>query len=113
MKDPVVMDEARHDRDCQDAADILEEHGRPMAQTAYESGELDDWIEDNADPHDTFEIAHATLQWLDQFLASKYDSMEDSLNALSYALPALSIRDFRATVEQVIDEKARMIAEDL
>ena len=113
MKDRTAIEEAKYDRDCQEAHDILVEHGRPLAQAAYEAGELDDWIEDDCDTHDTFKIALATLQWLDLFLAEKYDSMEEALNALSHALPPFAIKDFRATVEWVIEEKAALIAEEM
>ena len=113
MKDRNTFEEAKYDRDCQEAHDILVEHGRPLAQTAYEAGELDDWLEDECDPSDAFKIAHATLQWLDLFLASKYDSLEEALNALSHALPPLSVRDFRSQVEHVIEQKAIQIAEDM
>ena len=115
MKDRNTFEEVKYDRDCQEAHDILVEHGRPMAQTAYEAGELDDWLEDDSDSHDTFQIAHATLQWLDRFLDSEYETLEEALNALHANLSGcpLAIRDFRATVESVIEQKAAMIAEDM
>jgi hypothetical protein len=114
MKDRVVYDEQMYDRDCT-AQQVLIEQGRAYAQTEYEAGQLDDWIQDNADPSDTFKIAHATLQWLDYFLAGKYETMEDALTGLNTSLSnvPLAIKDFRATIEGVIEEKAKMIAEDL
>ena len=115
MKDRNTFEEVKYDRDCQEAHDILVEHGRPMAQTAYEAGELDDWLEDDSDSHDTFQIAHATLQWLDIFLAGKYETFEDAMTGLNEYLSGcpLAIKDFRATIEHVIEQKAAMIAEDM
>ena len=100
MNDPVVNDEARHDRECQQQ-EVLMEQARALAQTAYEAGELDDWIQDEADKHDTFGMAHALTQWL--------DSDEPLVNHI----PACSLKDFRATIEHVIEKKALMILEDL
>jgi len=108
-----TLEERRYDRDCQEAHDILVEHGRPMAQTAYEAGELDDWLQDECDPSDTFYIALATLQWLDAFFASKYDTPEQALEALVSNLPPLAVKDFRSQVEHVIEQKAVLIAEDM
>ena len=102
MNDSVVNDEARHDRECQ-KQEALMKQARVIAQTAYEAGELDDWIEDVVDSHDSFKLAHALIQWIDS---------GDSLVKLAKWIPILSLRDFEANIEFVIEEKAKMIAED-
>ena len=103
MNDPVVNDEARNDRERQ-AQKALMKQARALAVTEYESGELDDWIQDESDKHDTFGMAHALTQWL--------DSGEPLVNLAAY-IPACSLKDFRATIEHVIEKKAKMILEDL
>ena len=101
--DPVIEEEARHDRD-NTAQEVLAEQGRAYAQTEYESGEMDDWLEDECNTHDTFLIAHALIRWLDS---------GESKEQLIAWLPPCSITDFRAQIAHVIDLKAIMIAEDL
>ena len=103
MKDRNITEEARHDLD-RTAQEVLVEQGRAYAVTEYESGELNDWIEDEADTHDTFLLAHALIQWLDA---------GEPTEKLVEWLPPCSIRDFRAQIEHVIERKALMIAEDL
>ena len=101
--DPVILDELKFDRD-NTANEVLAEQGRAYAQTEYESGEMDDWIEDECNTHDTFLIAHALIRWLDS---------GESKEQLIAWLPPCSIKDFRAQIEHIIDLKAIMIAEDL
>lgn len=103
MIDRVLEDEARYDRDCT-AQEVLIEQGRAFAQTEYEAGQLDDWIEDEVNPHDTFLLAHALIRWIDS---------SDSLEKLAEYIPVCSLKDVRATIEHVIEMKAKMIAEDL
>ena len=103
MIDSVVNDEARYDRD-RTAQEVLIEQGRAFAQTEYEAGELNEWIEDDCNPHDTFLLAHALIQWLDA---------GEPTEKLVEWLPPCSVRDFRAQIEHVIERKAQMIAEDL
>ena len=112
MTDRVLEDEARYDRDCT-AQEVLMEQGRAFAQTAYEAGELADWIEDEASPYDTCHIALHVLDWLDEFEDSMFGSFEESVDALIQNMPVLCVRDFRATRDHVVELKAKMIAEDL
>ena len=121
MNDPVVNDEARHDRECQ-ATEVLAKQARVIAQTAYEAGELDDWIEEVVDSHDSFKLAHLLSQWQDEFdqmVRITPPDLEGTLrvmqhvNKLDERMPRCSLRDFRANIEFVIEEKAKMIAEDL
>ena len=120
MNDPVVLDEARHDRERQQQEALMKQ-ARVIAQTAYEAGELDDWIEEVVDSHDSFKLAHAVLQW--------HDEMQDvpiNINSQKYMrlmlvkttklvamLPACSLRDFEANIEFVIEEKAKLLVEDM
>ena len=103
MNDHVVNDEARHDRECQQQEALMEQ-ARALAQTAYEAGELDDWIQDEVDSHDSFKLAFTLVQW--------FDSGEDRFKLTTW-IPACSLKDFRATIEHVIEKKALMILEDL
>ena len=109
MNDPVVNDEARHDRECQQQEALMEQ-ARALAQTAYEAGELDDWIGDKADKHDTFKLALHFVQWLDSGEATEALYIHDGLRLF---MPTHNLKDFRATIEHVIEKKALMILEDL
>jgi hypothetical protein len=102
MKDRNVIEEAMFDRD-RTAQEVLMEQGRVFAQTEYESGELNDWIEDEADTHDTFLLAHCLVQWLDS---------GEPIEAMIKWIPVFSLKDFRANIEHVIERKAVMIMED-
>jgi hypothetical protein len=102
MKDPVMNDEAKYDRMCE-AQEVLMETGRASAQAEYKASELDDWLEDDSDPHDNFMLAHALVSWLDSG-----KPVED----LIAWMPACSLKDFRANVEHVIELRAVMIAGD-
>jgi len=112
MKDRIILDERNHDRRQQENLKKLEQ-ARAEAQTAYEAGDLDDWLEDVADHHDTYLIARCTLDWLDTFLAGKFETMQDAVEYFGQYLPACSIKDFRATRDFVIEQKAELIAEDM
>ena len=112
MTDRNIIEEARHDQ-LETANEVLVEQGRAFAQTAYEAGELADWIEDEAATYDTCHIALHILDWLDAFEDSKFDSFEEAVDALIKNMPVLCVRDFRATRDHVVEMKARMIAEDL
>ena len=103
MTDRNITEEARHDF-LETANEVLVEQGRAYAQTEYESGELNDWVEDNSDPHDNFLLAHALVQWLDS---------GEPMVKLAEWMPVLSLKDFRASRDHVVELKARMIAEDL
>ena len=113
MKDRVLLDEQRQDR-LQDGLDVLREQKLAEARVEYENGELDDWIQDDADPADTCKIALATLNWLDTFLAGKYDTHEAALIGLNKYLTdaPLAIKDFRTLVESVIDQRADILAQE-
>ena len=120
MNDPVVNDEARHDRECQ-KQEALMEQARALAQTAYEAGELDDWIQDEVDPHDSFRLAHSVVQWRKQIgnipMGLSDDAYGTEVIELSKELiawlPSMSITDFEINMEHVIEKKALMILEDL
>ena len=120
MNDPVVEDEARNDRERTAYAALMEQ-AHALAVTEYESGELDDWIQDKTDDHDAFKLAHAVLQWNEAMQAiptdislNEYNLQQIGLGTKLLAqLPACSVVDFRATIEHVIEKKALMILEDL
>ena len=103
MNDPVVNDEARNDRERQ-AQKALMVQAHALAVTEYESGELDDWIQDEISNYDAFWLAMTLVKWL--------DSGEDRFKLAEW-MPLGSLRDFRATIEHVIEKKALMILEDL
>ena len=111
MKDRVLEDEARHDRQCA-ANEVIEEQCLAVAQTEYEAGQIDDWIEDLADTHDTFLIAHQVIKWLDALEAGDFGSDLLAVEKLHQWLPACSVRDFRAHIESIVERKAALLAEE-
>ena len=103
IKDPVLADEARHDRQ-QEAQTMRYEKALAMAKDAYRMGEYDDEIQDNCDPADVTKIAIAVLRYLDS--GSRRDPTP-WLFGLS-----LQVRDLRATVDGVLERHAPEIMEN-
>jgi hypothetical protein len=101
-KDPVMIDEAKHDR-MQTAQTQRYEKALSMATAAYNRGEFDDEIQDKCDPADAAKIAIATLQ--------RIDSAPILFNTEWLSYVACQVRDFRATVDGVLDRHAQEILE--
>jgi hypothetical protein len=104
-RDPVLEDEAKHDR-MQTAQTQRYEKALSMATAAYNRGEFDDEIQDKCDPSDVAKIALATLQYVDE---SHSMSLGDGLEWLHFC--SNQIRDFRATVDGVLERHAKEIME--
>jgi hypothetical protein len=100
-KDPVMNNEARYDRMCE-ASEIQHERNMAYAQTEYESGELNDSVESDSDPHDNFMLAHALVQWLDS---------GTPVEKLMEWMPVCSLKDFRASVEGTIQDHAKLMGD--
>ena len=116
-KDPVVQDEAAHDR-----LGIIAEQQMDIAMDAahveYEAGELDDWISDDCDPSDTFKLAHALVQWYDEIMEISHKNLPSAATASEVMqLSARIVRrmdmaayvGLKRTIKHVIKEKAEMI----
>jgi hypothetical protein len=99
-RDPVVLDELKMDRD-QTAQTQRYEKALSMATAAYNRGEFDDEIQDKCDPADVTKIALAALREVDNELG-----LVEWLNYVP-----CQIRDFRATVEGVLNRHAQEILE--
>jgi hypothetical protein len=117
IKDPVLDSEARHDRQ-QEGLTMAYEKALSMATEAYHRGEFDDEIQDKCDPADAAKIALATLLYIDEVV----DFRKERLKFRGYTIgisPDLEwlrfvpcqIRDFRATVDGVLERHAQEILE--
>jgi hypothetical protein len=101
-RDPVVLDELKMDRD-QTAQTQRYEKALSMATAAYNRGEFDDEIQDKCDPADVTKIAIIVLQHIDS------SPRATTLEWLRYV--SCQIRDFRATVDGVLERHAKEIME--
>jgi hypothetical protein len=104
-KDPVMIDEAKHDR-MQTAQTQRYEKALSMATAAYNRGEFDDEIQDKCDPSDVTKIALAVLQEVDSETLVTLPLPTDWLRFVS-----CQVRDFRATVDGVLERHAKEIME--
>jgi len=113
MKDRVLIEEREWDRQ-QTANEVRYEQCNPEAVAAFESGELDDWFIDEAQPYDTCKVALATLSWLEAFNNGSYDSHDAALEALTFVLSrnATEIASLRLVIQDIIEEKTKMLMED-
>jgi hypothetical protein len=101
-RDSVLEDEARFDRD-QTAQTQRYEKALSMATEAYLRGELDGDVQDMCEPKDATKIAIAVLQHIDRSI------LFSNTGWLSYV--SCQVRDFRATVDGVLDRHAQEILE--
>jgi hypothetical protein len=108
VMDPVISDELKMDRD-QTAQTQRYEKALSMATAAYNRGEFDDEIQDKCDPADAAKIAIAVLHYLDD---AQVKSMPKSFSITSWLrFVPCQIRDFRATVDGVLERHAQEILE--
>ena len=97
-RDPVLIAEARHDRD-NTAYEVLEEMGREQAEEEFARGELDDEIRDAVadECHDAVAIA---LHHCYAIRGCKAYEMSETK------------KRFKARIEHIISQRAIRIAED-
>ena len=93
IKDPVLADEAKHDR-LSEAQEVLEEMGMEAAMDEFKAGDLDDIIQDIV-----------VDEGRDITLIALWACYPEH-----FFQPACSMKDFRATVSGVITERARVLA---
>jgi hypothetical protein len=94
-KDPVMIDEAKHDR-MQTAQEMLEAEGMEQAMDEFKGCELDDDIRKL--------VIDEPINATDIALWACYPE--------HFLQPACSMKDFRATVQGVIDRQAQWITEN-
>jgi hypothetical protein len=113
-KDPVMIDEARHDR-MQTAQEMLEEEGYEQAVEEFATHELDDALRDAVkdDPADATAIA--------QFWCSLDDAIKQDIQSLLarnrshpglFFEPTVNVASFNTTIDNVINARARLVTED-
>ena len=114
IRDPVVQSELTHDQANQIAEQQMD-NARELAQVEYENGTLDDWISDSCDPGDTFKLAHNLVQWFSAIEAKEYDNLAwlEIVEKLLASLDPFALKDFKATIAHVIEQKAEMLRDEL
>jgi hypothetical protein len=113
-RDPVLEDEAKHDR-MQTAQEMLEEEGYEQAVEEFATHELDDALRDAVadDPADATAIA--------QFWCSLDDEIKAEIQQLIasrkshpglFFEPRINVQSFGTTIDGIINARARLITED-
>jgi hypothetical protein len=113
-KDPVLIDEARHDRE-QTAQEMLEEMGMEQALEEFASGDLDDEMRDAVadDPTDAFEIARFWICLDDEIKADIQTRIAAcELHPGLFYEPRINVQSFGTTIDGIINRRAREITEN-
>ena len=118
MKDPVNIDEARHDRDQQKALDDFErdkdyyrERASEEAWEEYDAGRLDDRLAEIVmeSPYDAMRLAKHVRDMLES--DQRYDSALMWKQGFVQKVDRLALKDFRATVQGMVEDRAEEILE--